>query len=166
MSNFIASVFLCCIFLSCNQSEVVKENRFVFLVRHAEKVDESTDAALSLEGIERSNRLKEILSESEIEHVFSTNFQRTRNTVKPLAEYRQLEIELYSVDTLWEFSQYILKHGYGNMLISGHSNSIPELANLLIGHEKHDEFKHEEYGNILIISIIGNEATRSFPIKY
>lgn len=166
MSNFITTAFLFCILLSCKQSELVNENRFVFLVRHAEKMDESTDAALSIEGIERSNRLKEILAEAEIDHMYSTDFQRTKNTLKPIAEYRQLEIETYSVDTLWEFSQHILKHVSGNILIIGHSNSIPNLANLLIGNEEYAEFKHEEYGKIIIISILDKKVSGSFTIKY
>jgi phosphohistidine phosphatase SixA len=157
---------LLCVILSCNQSVEVKESRFIFLVRHAEKVDESKDAALSIEGIERSNRLKELLAESDIDHIFSTDFQRTRNTVKPLAEAMQLEIEPYSIDTLWEFSQHILISGFGNVLVSGHSNSTPNLANLFIGTEKFKELKHEDYGKLIVISVLGNKVVGATTINY
>ena len=46
--------------------------RAVFVVRHAEKLDQSEDAALSAQGLSRAKALAELLRSSAITHIFTT----------------------------------------------------------------------------------------------
>jgi hypothetical protein len=39
----------------------------------------------------------------------------------------------------------------GTVVICGHSNTIPALANILIGKEQYKTFDDSDYGNLLII---------------
>ncbi len=72
----------CWLFIAFGSDLVAQ--RAVFLVRHAEKVDDTDDAALTKEGLERAERLAAILKDAGITAVYTTQFQRTRNTAAPL----------------------------------------------------------------------------------
>jgi hypothetical protein len=68
------------------QSSDEQKPLVVFLVRHAEKMDYSKDPELSASGKERALDLVNILRSTNIEHVHSSDFIRTRETAKPTAE--------------------------------------------------------------------------------
>lgn len=121
------------------------------LVRHAEKEAtasgdqmNSKDPNLSKEGLERAKLLAHILEKQKIDAIFSTNFSRTRSTAKPLADANGLEIQIYD-------KQPDLSKVKGTVVIVGHSNTIPALANTLIGKEQFKTFDDSDYGNLLII---------------
>jgi hypothetical protein len=57
-----------------------------FLVRHAEKVDDSEDPPLSEVGHQRAQTLVSLLRDARIERIYSSDFVRTRDTAAPLIE--------------------------------------------------------------------------------
>ena len=125
------------------------------LVRHAEKLNDGTnDPDLKPEGFERANRLAEILKEIKIDAIYSTNFKRTKNTVLPFASAKGLEIRSYEALKSEEIEQMLKKHNGRTILVSGHSNTTPWVANLLTGTEKYKDFDDGDYGNILIVSVV------------
>lgn len=132
----------------------------IVLVRHAEKMDQTDNPELSQEGIERSLRLRDMLVYSSIDAVYSTPYIRTEETVKPVAEYFDLHVTPYQAipDSQWANS-LVSNHRGEVVLISGHSNTVPELANLLLQKTHFEaDFDESDYGNILIITI--TEASR------
>ena len=58
----------------------------IFLARHAEKTDESHDPQLSGTGRQRAAELAQLLRDAGIEHIHSTDFNRTKDTAAPLAD--------------------------------------------------------------------------------
>ncbi len=125
------------------------------LVRHAEKVIDGTkDPELKPEGIDRAKRLADMLSKTPVDVIYSTNFKRTKNTVLPLASAKGLLVENYEALKVEEIENMLKKHAGGTILISGHSNTIPWTANLLIGKQEYGDFADDDYGNILIISVV------------
>ncbi len=46
------------------------------------------------------------------------------------------------------------KHEGGTVVISGHSNNIPWIANLLLGREEFKDYDDADYGNVLIVSVV------------
>ena len=103
-----------------------RAQRAVFLVRHAEKVDESEDAALSAEGRARAERLCRHLVSAGVGAVVTSPFQRTRDTGRPLA--RALGLDLRQVPALaYDQLAQILRRDYGDdvVLVVGHSNTLP-----------------------------------------
>ncbi len=107
----------------------------IYLVRHAEKVaDGSRDSALTDEGIARAGRIAQMLADKDIVAVYSSDFIRTRETARPLAERLGLEIEIYSPypDDAAAFAE-ALKATDGIILVVGHSNTTPEITALLSG---------------------------------
>ena len=129
----------------------------VILVRHAEKANDGTrDPALSAEGAERSAKFASLFSETKIGAVYSTNYKRTRNTLIPVAEARGIEIRAYEPTSMAGIDKMVEDHNGETIIVAGHSNTIPAIANHLLGRKEFSDFDESDYGNILIISIVTN----------
>ena len=109
----------------------------IYLARHAEKelsADSPKDPPLTPCGEQRAASLEVFLSAVKLDAVYSSDFSRTRNTAKPVAQNRNMETRLYDHKKLEEFAKVLLERGE-NALVVGHSNSTPVLAGLLVGEE-------------------------------
>lgn len=146
---------LCSILVLATTFTVAQKQITTFiLVRHAEKGDDGTnDPDLKPEGVERAARLTQMLAETFVEAIYSTAFKRTLSTVAPLAAAKNLEVKIYDAFKEAEIEKMIRKHSGGTVVVSGHSNNIPWIANLLIGKEQYQPFKDNEYGNLLVVSV-------------
>jgi broad specificity phosphatase PhoE len=132
-----------------------QETTTFILVRHAEKAtDDPKDPSLSEPGEQRAIALMNLLEKAAITSIYSTPYKRTRSTVLPLAEQLGLEILDYDPsDTNGFVALLKQKHKGGTILISGHSNTTPFLANALLGEQKYEPFDDDDYGNILIVTV-------------
>ena len=132
------------------------------LVRHAEKASDGTsDPVLTEAGVARANKILSLFEQADIAAIYSTNYQRTKMTVAPLAEAKKIEVTIYDPSKLEKFSHNLIKDNIGGtVIISGHSNTTPTLANFLLGEEKFKQFEDDDYGNLLIITMgtIGKPA--------
>jgi len=104
----------------------------VYLVRHAEKLDDSRDPPLSEVGKARATELARLLADAGVTHVWSTDFDRTRSTSRPAAEAMGLEIRLYDANDLKGFAAQLAATP-GRHLVVGHSNTTPALVRALGG---------------------------------
>ena len=104
----------------------------IYLVRHAEKLDDSRDPPLSDAGKARAEELARMLADAGVTHVWSTDFARTRSTAAPAAVRAGLQVELYDPSKAREFVDQ-LKRTPGRHLVVGHSNTTPALVQLLGG---------------------------------
>ncbi len=123
------------------------------LVRHAEKADDGTrNPPLNEDGKIRSANLADMLSGQEIAALYSTPFKRTQETLQPIAEMKNLEVMSYDPYSKGEWlSTLVEKHAGGTVVVSGHSNTIPMLANALLGFETFQQFDESDYTNLIII---------------
>lgn len=131
------------------------------LVRHAEKVIESgSDPELKPEGVKRAESFAALFSKTSVDAIYSTNYKRTRNTVVPLANAKELTVNAYASLKATDLESLLAKHKGGTIVIAGHSNTIPDIANALIGEKRFEQFADDDYGNILIISVtaVGRNA--------
>jgi len=137
----------------------------IFLVRHAEKVDESRDAALSPAGLQRAETLARELGTAGVTAIYTTQFQRTIKTAEPLA--RRLKLTMTSADTPpAELIRSIRKqHPTGTVLIVGHSNTIPELLTAL-GHPTPVHIGGDEYDNLFVVVPKAIGAPTVLRLKY
>ncbi|MGC1507003.1 histidine phosphatase family protein [Ketobacter sp.] len=132
-----------------------------YLVRHAEKQSDGTkNPHLTEQGHQRARYLAQHLSQANISQIYSTDYHRTQETAKPLADLLGLDIESYDPSHLVAFAKS-LKEKTGRILIVGHSNTTPNLTSLLSGKEI-DTMNETEYDNLYqVVSIDGvNEVTR------
>ncbi len=125
----------------------------VYLVRHAEKVDDSRDPLLSPAGTVRAQLLAGMLTDAGITHVWSTDYQRTRLTAAPTAAALGLVVELYNpADPAGFVAQ--LRATSGRHLVVGHSNTTPGLVKAL-GGDQQGEMVDTEYDRLYIVTISG-----------
>ena len=146
------TLLVCITLLFCSLLYAQTNTTFI-LVRHAEKADDGTkDPPLNEVGISRASTLATLLSNQEVTALYSTPFKRTRQTLAPLAESAKLEISDYDpfAGDDWLKSLHG-SHAGGTVVIVGHSNTIPALANRLLGSETFAQFEESEYSNLIII---------------
>lgn len=125
----------------------------LIIVRHAEKSNDGTkDPSLSEIGKARAEKLKLMLSEFKIEKLFSTPYLRTTQTLQPIAASNNLEINNYNPGDQNFAKNLILGEKGKTIVISGHSNTCPQLANSLLNAQKYKDIDEADYGKIWIIT--------------
>ena len=130
----------------------------LFLVRHAEKAgDGSADPALTPAGAARADELAYILEYVKLDAIYSTPYVRTRQTVLPTAKEKGLEVKLYSPGDKGFLKKVLLAFSGGTVLVVGHSNTIPGLANELAGRSDFSDLDDATYDN-LFIACVPNEG--------
>ncbi len=109
----------------------VLHSKNIYLMRHAEKIEDgSKNPALTTQGQLRAQNIADMLSQAGIQHIYSTDYQRTQLTAKPLAEFLGIAVKSYDPRELEVFARQ-LKQEPGNTLVVGHSNTTPMLTYLL-----------------------------------
>ncbi|MGZ5285947.1 MAG: SixA phosphatase family protein [Flavisolibacter sp.] len=134
-----------------------------FVVRHAEKETNTmtSDVALSEKGRQRAEALKELLKDQKIGTVYSTNYIRTKSTAKPLAEAVGVTIQVYDPRDSTFISRIVNtgnKDREGNMLIVGHSNTVDDIVNALMGSRVvPGDLPETQYGDLYVVKKRGKK---------
>jgi 2,3-bisphosphoglycerate-dependent phosphoglycerate mutase len=100
----------------------------IYLVRHAEKATSdpsNEDPDLTPTGMARAQALRGLLQGEEIHALYATKYVRTIQTLKPLAEERQLEIIRYEGHDFNGLRERLLRDHRGQtVVVAGHSNTL------------------------------------------
>lgn len=110
----------------------------IVLVRHAERADTAqgtsptmaADPDLSAAGRARADSLATALKDAKITAVYATEFKRTQQTAGPLAKALGLTVTIVTSKNEPELIDR-LKKSKGNVLVVGHSNTVPEILKAL-----------------------------------
>ena len=144
-------------FLFLFTAEGFAQNKLIILVRHAEKAvmesDENPDPELSAAGKERAERFKKVIGKYRPGAFYSTDYRRTRETIRPLAEKRHKEIKIYDPQNPRALVDEIMASKTKRFVVAGHSNTIPGLANLIGQKELFRNLTESEFGAIYLIRI-------------
>ena len=162
MKIVISFLFLVCVFII----DTAAQEKTILLVRHAEKIDDSQDPELSPQGKERAQRLMKAIGKYKPGGFFSTDFKRTRDTLVPLAAKREKKIEIYDPRKPQELIDTIMKSKTKRFVISGHSNTIPGLANLIAKKEVFRNLNDSEYTVIWLVRLKDGKVTRLELLDY
>jgi broad specificity phosphatase PhoE len=126
----------------------------LILVRHAEKAGSAfKDPPLTPAGTARAQELAYILKHVQLDAIFSTPFERTKLTVKPTAEEKRMNVMLYEPNDEVFLEKVLEEFSGKTVLIVGHSNTIPRLANDLAGRTEFDDLADPVYDNLFIASV-------------
>lgn len=147
-------------------SQAAAQEKTIILVRHAEKVDSSSDPDLSPEGKERARRLVEKIGKYRPGAFYSTDYKRTRDTLAPLAAKRKKQIEIYDARQPQELIDRIMKGKTRRFVVSGHSNTIPGLANLITKKELFKNLDDSEYSVIWLIKLKDGKLRKFELLEY
>lgn len=130
-------------------SEVV-----VHLVRHAEKASgegvDKKDPPLSERGRARAEAFARALTGASISAVFATEYRRTRETVEVIATSRALEVTVVGAGDTPELVRQIRARGGEQVVVAGHSNTVPEIAREL-GCPEAFELADDAFGDWFVV---------------
>lgn len=129
------------------------EPHTIFLVRHAERAPISgateSDTGLSAAGRDRAQALAKALKEAKISAIYTTEYKRTQETAAPLTHSLGVQPEVVSAG---ETARLVakLKASQGNVLVVGHSNSLPQIISAL-GVSSPMTIAETEYDNLFLV---------------
>lgn len=136
----------------------------IFLVRHAEKVDESRDPLLSERGMQRAQSLALHMRDAAIGKIYVTEFQRTRLTATPLAELTQIAITKYAAKDSVKLAEQ-LQQETGTVLVVAHSNTLAAIATAL-GVREVKPVADDEYDRLIVIHLQEGKAPVMTVLRY
>jgi len=127
-----------------------------YFIRHAEKADSSKNPDLSEKGLERAQEWQLLFSELSFDEIYSTDFNRTIQTIKPISVKQNKNFSLYNPKTI--DIEAFKKETFGKtILIVGHSNTIPNMINQIIKENKYSDIEENQFGNLYIVTIFENQ---------
>lgn len=138
----------------------------VILLRHAEKENNgSNDPQLTEKGRKRARAFATMFSQITADAIYSSNYNRTIATARPFAEQQGLEIQTYDPQAQQDFLDKILQeHAGGNIVVVGHSNTVPDAVNYLLKQELVKEMSEGEYDKVFIVSILEDGTASYIPL--
>ena len=136
------------------------ETRAIHVVRHLEKAAEPReDPPLAPAGAARARALAELLAGARIEAIFVSDTRRARETALPLSERTGIGLTVYDPGRPEELVALVEATG-GNLLVVGHSNTVPDLVERF-GGTRPAPIGDDEYGTLWVIE---DGATRTVAI--
>ena len=140
----------------------------VILVRHAEKKiePENPDPDLTPEGVERAQEIARMFADSGINAIYATQYKRTQQTVKPLADRTGVTVSLLDSKQTDELvSRLQTTHRGQTIFIAGHNNSVPAIVSMLSG-ETYPLIPESEYDNLYVVTIYRFGKAKVLKLKY
>lgn len=123
----------------------------IYLVRHAEKVDDSRDPDLSDAGKARAEQLSSLLQNEKIVSIYSTKYKRTIQTATPLSNKTNVPIQFYTPDSLSALAKNIRMLNK-NTLVVGHSNTTINLLEAFGLQFSKKKIEDSDYKNLFKIT--------------
>jgi broad specificity phosphatase PhoE len=140
----------------------------VILVRHAEKNIEpnNPDPDLSPAGQARAGELVRMLGAAAVNAIYGTQYKRTQQTAKPLADSLALPVNVIDAKKTQDLVNSIRTTNRGQtILVVGHSNSVTEIIAALGGGSV-PEIPDSDYDNMFIVTIYKSGSAKVTRIKY
>ena len=143
--------------LACVAVAPAAAQHTIFLVRHAERADTTpgtsptmaADPDLSEAGRARAESLATALKDAKITAIYATKYKRTQQTAAPLAKALGLTVNIVTGDAADVVKQ--LAGATGNVLVVGHSNTVPDVIKGL-GVTAPVTIGDDEFDNLFIVT--------------
>lgn len=136
--------------------------RTIYLVRHADKISEDTDAPLSDAGRHRAECLASTLADSHIDKIYVSDLQRTRQTAAPLADRLQLKPVAIPLSKPAELIAALRSEKAANVLVVWHGTTLPSVLRALGGPDV-PPIANAEYDRFYILTVgAGKDSTPRF----
>lgn len=148
---------------SDNDSKPQSVKTVVYLIRHAEKADASANTNLSAAGLQRADNWAVILQDVPFTAFYSTNYNRTRQTIQPTATSNGKEVTLYDPAN-FSLASVIVNHAGKNVFIVGHSNTIPALINTYLGQNIYPDMAETDFGNLYKVTVIDGVVSHEMTV--
>ena len=141
----------------------------LILVRHADKQvvpPENEDPDLSAAGVARAEQLARMFGDSGISAIYATQYKRTQQTVKPLAEKLGLPVITLNTKQTPELVKQLHARKNGDIVfIAGHDTTVPEII-AAMGGPQLPTIPSTEYDNLYILMIQNDGSVKLLKMKY
>lgn len=140
----------------------------VIVVRHAEKNIEPSnpDPDLSPLGQARAQELARMFGDAGVKAIYATQFKRTQQTVKPLADRLGLTANVEDAKNTQELIRQILTTHRGQVIfVAGHNNTAPEIVKALGGGD-FPVIPENEFDNLFIVTVYRFGRAKVVKLKY
>jgi hypothetical protein len=133
----------------------------VIMLRHAEKTQISK--MLTDRGHKRARALINAVGERKVDAIYSPDFQRNIDTVRPLAEHHGLEIIRVKRSEIWDLpEQFIEQHPGETVVWVGNTFNLEKLYEKLGGEGE----APDNYGDLFFLTIPDKGETRVIRSRY
>ena len=155
--------FILVLLLSGLFAAAVSAQSTIFFVRHAEKTaGDGNDPDLSEAGRARAESLANTLKDAGIAAIYVTDLKRTQQTAAPLAKLLNIVPDIVPAkDSAALIAK--LRASTGNILVVGHSNTIPDLIKAL-GIATPIQIADSDYDNLFVLVL--DEKPRLMRLHY
>ena len=140
----------------------------LILVRHAEKIIDpnNPDIDLNADGQARAQELVRMFGDAGINAIYATQYKRTQETVKPLADRLGLPINQVNAKNTGDLlAQIRAQHSGHTIFIVGHNNTVPEII-AAAGGPQYEIIPESEYDNLFIVTIYRTGKAKVVKMKY
>ena len=147
----VAPLFL--ILVALAPARLATAQEAIYLVRHAERADQSADSPLSTEGVGRSYRLRDMLKDAGITKIYTTDLRRTIETAAPFAAAARIVPVPFASNDAGAGALMASVRAVGprdRVLIVAHSNALPDLLRAA-GVTASIAIKDDEYDSLFIV---------------
>jgi broad specificity phosphatase PhoE len=146
------------------KKELEQKTTTYYLIRHAEK-DRSDktnrDPHLTKDGLKRADNWAKVLKDVKFDMVYSTDYNRTKETALPTAKANNVELKFYNPSDM-QIEQFMEASKGKTVLVVGHSNTTPLFTNGLLGEKKHEMIADDNNANLYIVTV--TKASRSSTV--
>jgi phosphohistidine phosphatase SixA len=123
-----------------------------YVVRHADRLNNTANSPLSEAGFARARALRDTLSTKSIDSIFASTFLRTQQTAEPTATALGKTVIIYSTDTTTGLINRLKKIVGKNVLVVGHSNTVPVIVQGL-SDQAVAPIAEDDFDNLYIIKV-------------
>lgn len=155
------------VFVNCDRHTAIpspveaEKTTIYYLIRHAEKDrtnPNDKDPNLDEDGLKRAQNWTNIFSEISLDAIYSSEFKRTQQTAKPTADSKKFPVNSYDPNEIYDSNFSELTEGL-QVLVVGHSNTIPKFANFLLGEERYENIPDSIDGRLYIVTKNGSNMS-------
>ena len=113
---------------------------------------------LNEKGIERSLLWNGYFENKEVNSIYSTNYNRTIETVLPVSIAKGIKPIIYSASNI-NFESFLKKEKGNTVIVVGHSNTIPGFVNKLIEDDYYKQINDTVNSNLYIVKKCSEEIS-------
>ena len=108
-----------------------------------------------------------MLEKVNLNAIYSTNYNRTMQTAQPAATAKGITITTYDPFAPGALvDQAILSFPNGAVLVVGHSNTIPDMLNEMVGSNMFPDISENEYNNLFVVHVSALGEATVTHLKY
>ena len=107
-----------------------------------------------------------MLSDAGVTAIYTTQYKRTQQTVKPLADKLRLPVTQVEAKQTPELVKQIRARGAGQVVfIAGHNNTVPEII-AAMGGPQLPIIPETEYDNLYILTVQSDGSAKLLKMNY